>query len=85
MDKDSEEAGHVQGAEDAVVAASPVQETGPGDAAVSRASSMTNASRRKPVPPPKDASTLPKWVVAQTTKKVKRRPVSMASVVAHSR
>lgn len=83
MDKDSEEAGHVQGAEDAVVAASPV-EAGPGDAAVSRASSMTNASRRKPVPPPKDASTLPKWVVAQTTKKVKRRPVSMASVVAHS-
>jgi len=61
------------------VPASPI--TTSGVQPVSRASSLTNASRRKPVPPPKDETTLPQWVVSQTTKKVKRRPVSVASVL----
>ena|SRR5579862_794843 len=60
-----------------VVPVTPV-ETVPGSPVKTLSSIRSSGTRRKPVPPPKDETTLPSWITQ--VKKPKRRPVSVASV-----
>jgi hypothetical protein len=53
-------------------------ETVPGSPVKTVSSLRSSGTRRKPVPPPKDETTLPSWITQ--VKKPRRRPVSVASV-----
>lgn len=50
----------------------------PGSPVRTVSSLRSSVTRRKPVPPPKDETTLPSWITQ--VKKPRRRPVSVASV-----
>src|SRR5436309_1509241 len=52
----------------------------PGSPVKTLSSVRSSGTRRKPVPPPKDETTLPSWITQ--VKKPRRRPVSLASVTA---